>query len=1173
MAILTKPLRRVAGAAALAILCAFSASAALAAQDGDVRVRFGRHKDFVRFVFDWKERTAYAVELQPSGAILRFKAENDFDMSRVKSGKGLQAEQLGAGAAKVGYSGAQSIKHWRLGERVVVDLYMNGKGEALPSADAAPPAKPPQQARRSEDAAPPKSPQASAQTAGRAQAEPTQAAAEPKPAPEPAPEPAAEQKVAKAADDAPAKPDMPNPVPDEPGAKADMAEAAAPEPLDEAQGSPAMTGETGEAAPSPAVVETAAAMQTEPAETQPGDASASPDGGTAARTMPPAARLADIGDEAKTETAAGDLPTDAADPTATSATETPDPVAAMAAVAPPSDGPMIDPTRLNNAAPEPSPSAATTAAATTAAAAPAFGGPPALESIAPPELAAAPKQRAEVEGPKNVRMNVQIRSDRVILGLSALESRAAAFTRAGSHWIVLDQPLNVSLSTANAAGVDIVQLPFLDKTVLHVRAETEGRLIGWRNDLGWRFAFSGEPDGEVAPIQATRRLADRESARMVLEGLGDSKLLQVNDPEVGDALFVVAVKDPIRVEALLESPDVKVLPTALGAVIEPRTEGVGARLKGPRLDIGKRGGLQLSDPDRILLAGSDTRGSFVDPARWRGEERTYLGGMLARLAKMNGVAAFGRNGTRMDLARYALARGFAAEAIGYLQSIDQSDQGAAAKAEFRAIRGIARAMLGQHDLAAADLSDPSLAGDPHVEVWLALGLADDQSNRFASAKFRRFWSAVAEWPKRHRVRLTVAAGETSLAAGLPDVAERFLHSDIDPGGALRRKDVAALAVVEGGVRAARGDMEGAKAAYELARRDGDRLTQAKGELQLIKLQSASGEITSEEATDRLARLQFRWRGDRVEYETLKALGEIQLANSKFQEGFRALSEAAHVFAARYDVTDVRAAITAGFEQAFVGAGAEKLTAFEAVALFEDFEDYAPAGSSGDLALASLARRLASLDLVHEADEIMDHLVRRRLTGALQLQVALELAALRLSERDWRGALLTLDQFDPADAAFTSALRGRYRLHRAQALSGLGRVQEAMALLDDEDDRPSLEMRAKMAWSSADWVSARDAYRKLDAMGAFNNVRLSRNEAAMTVRWAVSATMLKNSEETERVANRFQDRIDDASLASALAALGSPVATSGEALSAARDAIANVDAVANAVKDYQAAREG
>lgn len=976
-----------AGGVALAALVA--ATPSLAVEVDDVRVRYGRHADHVRLVFDWPDAAPYSVELEPKGAVITFDAPNGFDLSRIEGLRRVTAELADAGGVRVRYDRARSLKHFRHGSRVVVDLYETDAGAPLPDAAAM-----------------------AAGTAVGAEAAETAPAAYP-------------------------------PLPP--------------------------------------------------------------------KRLPPEAP-----------------------PTA------PDPAVAATPDAPP--------------------------AAAAKDAAPA-GGPPDLDTIPPAELRDIAAAVIPPVADPAARLTVDQSEGRILLGLGGPEMHAAAYSRAGGHWLVLDAPLDVDLGAAHAIGLDALQLPFPDKTVIYIDVGATPALAAWRTEAGWRFELSAEPEAaRGAPLAVSRRKGDPSGARLVVENVVEARLLRVIDPEVGDSVFVATVRDGKHIAAGHETPDALLPATAVGVVVVPRTEGVSVRIKNDVLDVRKRGGLRLSDPERLLLKSKDMRPTAIDLARWRGSRQRYVDGVVDRMAEMNGVADFGRNAYRLDLARYSIAHGFAAEALGYLQSIARSVKGAAEETEFRMLRGVARAMLGQHDLAAVDLEDNALVGDPNVEIWRALAMAERGEHRFASAKFRRFWSAVAAWPPRFRARLTVAAGEASLAAGLPDVAEHFLQQD-DPSLAPTHEELAAFAVIAGKIKAARGDTAGAAADFGVAKMKGDRGTAAKAELALVQMRYEEGAMDGDAAAERLRRLQLNWRGDQTEYETLRTWGQIRLEQSGFREGFWALSEASYLYAERFDTTDVRVAMAAGFKRAFVDGAADELPALEAVALFQDFQDLAPAGAQGDLALANFARRLATLDLVDEADEILDHLVRRRLDGAPRLAAAADLTRLRLSRRQWTAALDVLDEV--AEVRASEDMRVLQARLRAEALAGLGRTEEALALLGDEEGAETLTLKARIAWRSADWISARQAYRDLADAGAFAGETLAPEAAAAVVRWAVAASMLTNDQEVTDVAKRYARRIGDDALAAALTALATPKGAAGDALAAARAAIDNAEALAGAVQGYAA----
>lgn len=973
---------------ALALIALTSPMPATAASDPDIQVRYGRHADYVRIVFNWQERTEYSVELSPEGAHIVFEASNGFDLSRIRRQPDVQAELDPEGGLRIAYGRAQSVKHFRHGSYIVVDLYETDAGEALPDAAAAEAAAAPV---KQYPPMPPRRPSSNMMSGGDA--------------------------------------------------------------------APAATPADGEAPP----------------------------------------------------------------------------------VSPKADAP------------------------------PTAGGPIDLAAIAPDALKDGLPSVQTPEAVPPIPVSVTEIGARILIGIDVPNLRAAAYTRAGGHWIVLDRALDLDLSALEALNLEPVLLPAADMTIIQMRVAATPALSAWRDGDFWRFGLDADPQPTAGrPVTVERRRGRPDGSRLELTQLGAARLLRVIDPEVGDALFVAVVEDTRFVAERVESPDAILPQTAVGVVVQPRTEGVGVRLQEASMVVRKRGGLLMSDPEREISSGNRNRKSVLKLTTWRGSDASYMVGLENRLSKMNGVNDLGRNAFRLELARFSIASGYAPEAIGYLQSIAFSDKGADLAPEFRLLRGVARAMLGQYDLAAQDINLPEFSGDPNAEIWRAMELADRGEYRLAAAKFRQYWAAVGNWPSMQRARFTLAAGEAAVAAGLPDIAEGFL-SRAGVQGRVSEKERAAFAFVAGGVKALRGDPAAAKLRFMEAQNVGGADLKARSELALVRLDYASGAIDAEAATERLRRLQRHWRGDRTEYETLKTLGEICLAASGFRNGFWALREAGHRFADRYDTSDVRVMLAAGFKRAFVDGAADNMEPLEAVALFQDYRDLAPPGDMGDRALVNFADRLVALDLVDEADEIFDHLVRYRLDGGPRVDAAISLSELRVSRRQWAETLDALDLV--AGVRVAEGPQRKMIQLRAEALAGAGQVDEGLALLANATDVESQYLRSRIAWSAADWISSRMAYRNLGATGVFDGEALDEAAAAHVVRWAVAATMLRNISEAGELNERFGDRIADVRLKSALEALATPNAGDGGALAAARTALENVSGLARAIEGYQAAGQG
>ena len=86
---------------------------------------------------------------------------------------------------------------------------------------------------------------------------------------------------------------------------------------------------------------------------------------------------------------------------------------------------------------------------------------------------------------------------------------------------------------------------------------------------------------------------------------------------------------------------------------------------------------------------------------------------------------------------------------------------------------------------------------------------------------------------------------------------------------------------------------------------------------------------------------------------------------------------------------------ATFEALFLAGKGDALPAVDALALFYDFRELTPIGRRGDEMIRRLADRLASVDLLDQAADLLQYQVDHRLQGAARAQVATRLAVIYL----------------------------------------------------------------------------------------------------------------------------------------------------------------------------------
>ncbi|HSV28986.1 MAG TPA: tetratricopeptide repeat protein, partial [Candidatus Omnitrophota bacterium] len=240
----------------------------------------------------------------------------------------------------------------------------------------------------------------------------------------------------------------------------------------------------------------------------------------------------------------------------------------------------------------------------------------------------------------------------------------------------------------------------------------------------------------------------------------------------------------------------------------------------------------------------------------------------------------------------------------------------------------------------------------------------------------------------------------------------------------------------------------------------------------IEMQLKRGDITPAQAIPQMERLRFAWRGGDFEYRLVKRLGELTLADGQYGNGLRLLRSITENYADHPDVGSVQTMMNAAFEKLFLGGGADKLQPIVAIGLYDEFQELTPSGEKGDEMIRKLADRLASVDLLDRAAELLRHQVQFRLQGIDKARVGTRLALLELADRKPAQALDSLDMSEMP--GLPDELHDQRRYMRVQALSDLGRAAEALALIINDQSDPARRLRAEIYWNMKKWPEAATA---------------------------------------------------------------------------------------------------
>lgn len=664
----------------------------------------------------------------------------------------------------------------------------------------------------------------------------------------------------------------------------------------------------------------------------------------------------------------------------------------------------------------------------------------------------------------------------------------AVFRRAGYVWIVFDRPHSVDLPLLRRLGKgvveDIEQIPSGRATIVRVLVPPAINPSLRREGLLWIVDFMAQPLRPLRSIEVQPQMAATGGPRLFLPLAEGGLPVSVVDPEVGDTMWVVPVI-PLGYGVAPERryTDAILPATAQGVAVVPRADDVEVTSNRNGVEISRRGGgLRISGPGSAAaaLAGaiSETPITKVfDLGVWiGGGEPTFVADRRQLYDKIVAADPTRRNPARMDLARFYLAHGYDAEALGVLRAIANDDPKIAEQPSFLAVRGGASYLIHRPEDALADLGSETLGASNEAQFWRALATLaivpprDKGDLADAVLRVRAAAPVLKDYPARLRARLALDAAQALADAGDDTGVRNFL--DLAKRDDASLSEQAEAAYLTGRMHAGQGALDSAIEDYRRAEEMMVRPFRARAAYDRIVLMHRMGKLSDAEAIDGLDRLRFAWRGDDFEYKLLKTLAEFQLQAKRYGDGLRVLKQMAGYFRQTPGLADVTELMRTTFRELYLNNRADDMPPVRAIALFEEFRELTPTGPDGDEMIRKLADRLVGVDLLAQAAQLLDHQVQTRLQGVDKARVGARLALVQLLNQQ---PALALAAIKGSEAPGLPADLARQReLLRARALADLGQAEAGLKMLAAENGDEANLLKAEIQWRQQNWAGAAEA---------------------------------------------------------------------------------------------------
>jgi tetratricopeptide (TPR) repeat protein len=725
--------------------------------------------------------------------------------------------------------------------------------------------------------------------------------------------------------------------------------------------------------------------------------------------------------------------------------------------------------------------------------------PPASEAAAPPKSAApmtaeAPKEMVK-EAPKEAMKeaakpaadapaqpsperapSVDARRDsdglRVTFPLG-VATPAAAFRRGDTVWLVFDTQKPIDVEPMRAKGgamIGEVGRTLLDKgQVIRIRLNRPLVYSLWSEENGketnWLLTLADKIQATPLPLMMMRNITDPALANIAIPFANPGMLHKLTDPDAGDTLYVVTAPRPVRGFIKRQDlVDLSLLESAHGIAIRPNSDEVGVEVGSDKVILGKRGGLTLSPVDVSAERAPTAVRPIFNIEEWRkGQSELFMNRQSALVAAIAAVEPAQRSQPRLDLAHFYMSRGMYHEAKA-MTDVMLADPLNKEESSALIMHAIASIFIGRPGQGLKDLANPVIGNSHDSQLWKALAYARQGKWADAREKFKNVEFAIASLPLDIQRIVTTDAMRACLEvrdyAGASKRRSELEVVGVPPDMA------SSFAVLRGRLAEALGHDKDALDDYKFAVASNDRQAAAEAKQLEVALRQKRDEITKDDALRELETLAMTWRGDAIEVKTLQMLARMYADMGRYSDALAAARTATKLQPNAEASRQAQDLAQELFAQIFLSAKGDELPPIEALAMFYQFRELTPIGRRGDELIRRLADRLASIDLLDQAAELLQYQVDHRLEGAARAQVAARLAMVYLANRKPDMAISALRASRISD--LSGELRQQRLLLEARAQSDVGRHDLALDIVSNVGGREAIRLRSDIFWAARRW---------------------------------------------------------------------------------------------------------
>lgn len=701
----------------------------------------------------------------------------------------------------------------------------------------------------------------------------------------------------------------------------------------------------------------------------------------------------------------------------------------------------------------------------------------------------------ETSAPHAVKVFASTADNQTVLRFAWPERVASAvFIRNNMLWIVFNKHAALDMEplkeTADSLYSEIMQVEAKDATILRIpTGGNAGAMVSKGKEANeWDVVMLSAPQEPATRLRVDVNTEPPLPPHVFLPVSEAAPPMTLEDPDMGDSLLAIPTYQAGEgVAPQRNFVEFSLLKTAQGLVIYKLADAVHITTVRNGLRIGTDKGAYLSpgmsqQPDQKSQTGQpkSPTGPLSVLFPYEAWKSPYAALVRPQVQALQNSIAMAREPEeaaklRMELAQLFLAENLNVEALGVLREIQRTSPQFYVSLRGAALAGAANFMLHRFAESSEDFSASELQGNPEVTYWQSvlgelLGKPDQNYDYMAN------WPTIHRYPPRMKQQLAIVAADRALAKGEYNVTLQILQTMRDDGLINGMEDYAAYFVAKAAMETGK-EKDGMAVLTTLASDYKHPDVRARAEFTLLNhelkkrsqtIGDAKGAKSPEDEAllHRLERLYLSWRGDNLELETVKILGELYAEQDDYPRAMRAWRDLISDFPSTVAAAEALNHMRATFVTLFDEGAAASLAPLDQLSLYYEFRSLTPSDEVGDRIVQHITDRLVDMDLLEQAINLLEYRMRYLYEKEPRSRSGAKLAKIYMLNHQPDRALQALQVSvygeNPPD------LRAERDRLAAAAMVEVGRYAEAMKLLSTDKTAAAETIRQRAWWKLKQW---------------------------------------------------------------------------------------------------------